>query len=184
MLTDIQKIRMRLGDSLTLTVDKQVGDGVVTLYYLTHKHIQNLEVAVNNNPVDEGTDYTVDYDDGVINFKNAPADQAPVRMQYMSGAFNDADLQNLLESYGTVTNAINEAIKILMADAARRFDYVHGQTQMNPSQIFDHLKQLLEINQASDTPMVMNLGKASAYKPRLADLSRTDCFKKEIYGED
>lgn len=156
LVDDINLIRMKLGDYLKPAIDRDAGDGIVKQFVLTHKHIQDYEVEVDGTLKTETTDYTIDANNGIVTFVIAPASSKEVKVSYNYAGFNDTDLTTLLNTYVTVNSATQEAIKMLMADAARRFDYVHGQTQMNHSQVFEHLEKLLEVYRTSNTPTIMN----------------------------
>jgi hypothetical protein len=177
-LTDIQQIRMDLGDPLKTAIDKDEGDGVTVLFVLTHKHIQDVQVDVQGIVQTIGSDYTINSQEGIVEFTEPPAVGSVVRVQYKYAGFTDADYQNLLDIHGTAGAATVRAIRILLMDAARRFDYSHGQTQMQASQVFDHLKDMLTIHTKSNSNTPVIVDRSHRYygsrKDRKLDLSRAD----------
>lgn len=175
--SDITLIRMKIGDYLKPAIDKDTGDGVIRDFVLTHKHIQDFIVEVDGSVKTETTDYAMDTVNGIITFVTPPALSKSVMCQYKFAGFTDTDFTTLLTTYTTVNYTVIEAIKMLLADAARRFDYVHGESQMNPSQVFDHLQKLLEIYKTSNTPTIMkriNPYYENDTKSNSTDLTRSD----------
>lgn len=177
---DIQSVRMNLGDFLTPAVDKEIGDGDTKAFVLTHKHVQDYYVYIGGVLKEETTDYTVDTNSGVVKFVTAPADEAEVKVEYNYAGFTDTDLTTLLTSEGSVNNATIKAVKMLMMDAARRFDYTHGDTEMSHSQVFTHLKDMLETFRTSDTPLIMN--RTNEYYER--ETRTTDDLTRDDLGVD
>jgi hypothetical protein len=177
-LTEIQSMRLDLSDPLKTAIDKDTGDGTTALYVLTHKHIQDVAVDLNGVTQSLDTHYKIDSDEGIVEFVTPPPVGIVVRVQYKYAGFTDTDYQNLLDSDGTLGAATVHAIRILLMDASRRFDYTHGQTQMQPSQIFEHLKDMLEIHTTSNSNTPKILDRIHPYytssRPSKLDLSRAD----------
>lgn len=148
-MTELEQIRQNLGDSYVYAEDKQTGDGESKIYELNHKHVKDGSQTVykDNTEIDEGTDYTIDNDAGVISLSEVLETTEELRVVYQFSAFTDTELSFFLESAGTVDGATMKAIRVLMVDAARRFDYTTGKTEMKASQVFEHLKDLLKIYQ-------------------------------------
>lgn len=176
-MTDIEIFRMKLGDYLKPQIDKEEGDGSASIFRLTHRHIQDYEVTVDGAEQVEDTDYTMDASNGILEFTLAPNDGDIVKVQYKYAGFTDADITALVAQYSNVDNAITEGIKALMADAARRFDYTEGQSELKPSQVFAHLKQLLETHREGATSLIVERihpAYESETNPDDNDLSRSD----------
>jgi len=176
-MTDIEIFRMKLGDYLKPQIDKEIGDGLASIYRLTHRHIQDYVVTIDGAEMTEETDYIMDASNGILETTTPPSDGDIVKVQYKYEGFTDADITALITQYSNVDNAIIEGIKALMADAARRFDYSEAQTDMKPSQIFDHLKQLLETHRQGATSLIVERihpAYESETNPDDNDLSRSD----------
>lgn len=173
---DISLVRMKLGDSLKIGLDRDTGDGTVKVFVLTHKNIQDYIVTVGGVEKTETIDYIASVADGSIKFNTAPSNAAEIVVEYKYAAFTDDEISTLIDTYGSVNSAVIEAIKVLMADAARRFDYTQGDTDMKPSQVFTHLKDLLSIYQKSLPPQFVNLTSKhyESETRNTVDLSRAD----------
>jgi hypothetical protein len=155
---DIETIRMNLGDYLTPAIDTDLGDGSNKIFELTHKHLQDYHVYVEDTEQVEDTDYTMNEKSGTVVFSAAVGDGDEVRVEYNFAAFTDADLTIILTNLPNTNDATIKAIQMLLADAARRFDYTHGQTDVKSSQVFQHLKELLEIYQSNSNPLILDRG--------------------------
>ncbi|RKY30309.1 MAG: hypothetical protein DRP74_07280 [Candidatus Omnitrophota bacterium] len=181
-MTDIERIRLKINDHLKPEIDKDEGDGETRIFKLTHHHIQDYTVKVNNVEQIENTDYVIDTTNGVITFTTAPADGYSVITQYKYAGFTDTEIQNILDEQGSITNAVIECIKILMFDASRQFDYRIADEEVTPSQIFKNLKEMLELYKSSQTPTIINRINEH-YKPT-EDLDDDDLTRIDTGLED
>lgn len=177
-MTDLELVRMTLGDQLKSTADRDKGDGTTTIFALSHEHVQDVTVTVDGNPVGQPDDYTADLSNGEIIFDTAPENLKEVRVEYKFAAFNDAELQEIYALEGSVSATVVRCIKILMADAARRTDYTHGQTSVSASQVFSNLNELLRVHTQSNSNTPRIVTRSNPYyagrKDRKLDLSRAD----------
>lgn len=192
-MTSIEEIRLKINDHLKPAIDKDEGDGSAKIFALTHHHIQDYTVTVEGAEQTENTDYVMDAVNGQITFTTAPTDGDSVVTQYKYAGFTDAELQNLLDLYESVNIVIIEAIKILMFDAARQFDYKMADEAVEPSQIFKNLKQMLEMYQATTTseggvigayvtPRLVN--RINPHYKKESNLSESDISTLDIGLED
>lgn len=142
--TELELLRKMISDPLRRSYDSQEGDGSTVIYKLTHGNISDdsYTVYVNSVEVDETTDYEIDQDEGVVTFVTPPPDGQDVEIKYQYAAFSDTELTNFLALDGSVQKSALRCLDILLWDSARRFDYISGQTEFKPSQVFDHLKDL------------------------------------------
>ena len=148
MYTNLELLRKELADPFKYAFDGETGDGETTVFKLSHGKVQSetYAVYVDNNLQTEETDYTIDQDRGLVTFITAPADTKEVEAKYYFAAFSDDEFTEFLalESDNVVRAAIR-CINLLIVDASRRFDYASGQTEMKPSQVFAHLRELRRI---------------------------------------
>lgn len=148
--TNLELLRKELSDPFRYAFDRQTGDGETTVFKLSHGNVQDstYSVYVDNQLKTEGTDYTLDKENGLLTFVSAPADGKEVEVKYYFSAFSDTELTEFLKlESDNVIRAALRCINLLLTDASRRFDYVSGQTEMKPSQVFAHLKDLRKIFQ-------------------------------------
>lgn len=167
-LSDLELLRLTLADEHKQSTDSEVGDDNTTSYNLSHNKIKtdSYQVLVNDVLQTEGEsdDYTINLNTGVVTFNTAPESGAEIVVNYEFSAFRDEELTEFLALDGSVQNAAIRCIKILMADAARRFDYTAGQTDIKASQVFANLKELLKTIQESG--IGGNIGQTVAFKDR------------------
>lgn len=147
--TTLDNIRIKISDPLKQGFDKQIGDGSTKIFKLSHSkvHSESEAIVVNNSSV-ELEAYDIDYDEGVVIFNTAPTQGHVIEVSYKYAAFRDEEIELYLDENGqSINQTIVTLIEILLADSARRFDYTAGQTNMQPSQVFDHLERLHKIYQ-------------------------------------
>lgn len=157
-MTYLQEIRMKLADPIRDAYDTKEGDGTTPIFDLAHRSIISYTVTVSDVLQVENTDYTMNTETGSITFLNIPADGAEIKCQYTFATFTTNELEDIyLEQDSDVDSTIAYCIEVLLMDSARRFDYTSGQTDMKPSQVFDHLLKMKEIYSGkSDVPMIYN----------------------------
>jgi hypothetical protein len=137
-MTDLEEIRNTIGDLFKTDVMSIIGITGSTVYALRRSKIKEDSVVVTG-----ATLASVDYDNATITLTTAVDDVFQVTYQF--SAFSDDELTAFIVKYGTVKNVALKCIEFLLADAARRYDYSTGLENVQPSQIFDHLKELRTI---------------------------------------
>jgi hypothetical protein len=137
---DIDRVRSNIGDTAKEQVEQFEGDGSTVLYQLQYKNIFGVTVKVNNADVTPDMVYA---GAGQFVLPTAPADGDKVLVDYSYAGFTDAVLGSLVDEAGDAEGATVLALQDLLASAARRSDYSQGQTKVNASQVFSHLKDLL-----------------------------------------
>ena len=172
-MTDLLKLRNKIGDSLRIGLDNLVGDGTTTTFKLNHHRLITGSVYLINalgvrTLVD---DANINYEDGVITITPAIGANVMNTVEYKYGAFRDEELQTLIDELG-LKGAALEAISWLMADAARRYDYSTGIESFSPSQVFDHLKQLKKDIEESSALLQGSGG--ARLEERISDYPATD----------
>lgn len=138
---NIDKVRRRIGDSKKSSSAKFKGDGSETVFSLGYNNVFDVKVYINSNLIAEAA-YTVSHDVGNILTQEAPPAESDIYVTFSYAAYNDAQIQKMVETYG-VEGAVIESLNELLADSARFYDYSQGQTTDKRSQIFEHLKDLL-----------------------------------------
>lgn len=145
--TNLEMIRKLLSDDYKLDFNEQVADGYSTIYRLSNERIKadSLTVTVDNGLLSEDTDYTVDYERGILTFTVAPAVEKNIVSRYEHSTFSDTELANFYDELQNNNQVVLRCIDILLFDSSRRFDYSSGQAEMKPDQVFRHLKELRAI---------------------------------------
>jgi len=182
--TNLQLIRKLIADPYRYAFDTQEGDGETVKFQLSHKPVKDSSytVYVNNVEQSDASDYTIDLEKGIVTFSTAPASASEVEIEYDYSVFSDDEITEFLTQNSDNVNAtVKMMIEILLADASRRFDYSTGQTEMKPDQVFQHLKDLLQVytDKAKSSPGGVQLVDRinQYYKDTTdeeADLSRED----------
>lgn len=180
---EIAQVRRRIGDSRKVFVERHIGNGEQAIFKLEKSNVFDLEVKINNVVVTE--DYALN-DAGQVIFTTAPSQGDNIDFSYAYAGYTDNQLKDLINTYGVDGTAV-ECLHELLADSAKFYDYSQGQTTDKRSQIFDHLKDLLEMAENS-----MNIGQGEAvlgkrhlprgYGEECIDLSRDDGFRSQVDG--
>lgn len=156
--TDLQLLRKTIADPFRNGFDEIVADGDAQDFQLSHHPVKDSSLTVyKNDVVVNSADYDVDLEQGLVTFDTLPSAEDKIEAKYQYSVFSDEELTNFLALDGTVNKAAIRCFEILLTDAARRFDYTAGLTDVKASQIFDHLKGLLDYYKgkvsSSDAPV-------------------------------
>lgn len=120
-LTDVQAVRLKTGDKSALKREVYPANGEDTIYRLEKAPVLSApapSVWVNGAAKVENTDYTVDYDYGVITFTAAPTVNHSIEIHYYWSVFTDEEVQHFLDdSSGDI---LLGSAKLLLAIAADR----------------------------------------------------------------
>ncbi|MGH7239001.1 MAG: hypothetical protein ACREHG_02935, partial [Candidatus Saccharimonadales bacterium] len=143
-MTDIDIFRNRTGDRVKSTAMNAAGNGSQMQYDLQYQNIQNLQVIVNGTVLNLTTGYTLDALNGLVTFITAPADAADIQFAFQYSAFSDADVTDLVGTFGT-SGAVLEGIKMLLSDAARLYNYTKGMNQSQRQGVFKNLSDLYDL---------------------------------------
>lgn len=143
--TDLQLLRKTIADPFRNGFDEIIADGDAQDFQLTHHPVLSGSLTVYlNDSVVAGADYEVDLEQGLVTFDTTPSANDKIEAKYQYSVFSDEELSDFLVRDVTVVKAAIRCFEILLTDSARRFDYTAGLTDVKASQIFDHLKGLLE----------------------------------------
>ena len=116
MATTLERVRRAISDKPTYRRESVTAQGGVTRYQLDHSPISDLVVSVDSVVQTLTTHYTVDEDNGVIDFVTAPTANSTLLFTYYSLVWTDIEIQDYLDQYGDNVNI--SAAHILMAWAA------------------------------------------------------------------
>lgn len=121
-LTDIQRVRLKIGDKETIRREVNTGDATAEHFKLKFQPVSQTNVPqiwVDDVLQAEGVDYTVDYDQGVISFTAAPLADQSIVIQYYSTIYTDAEIQDFLDQYTSVGMAAAQIMFAWAADIAK-----------------------------------------------------------------
>lgn len=141
-LTNLQRLRLNIVDPYREFQDSQLGDGSTI-----HFRLSSFPVKANSQQLyvagalkTEGTDYTLDDNTGKITFTSAPADGANIFVRGEASIFSDDELNDLLDQHtSTVRTATLHALRVLMADHARRERWQAGDLHADGSGVVKDL---------------------------------------------
>ncbi len=122
-LNDLELVRLKIADKSSIVREEAEGDGQSTHFRLEHGsllHTPAPQVWNNNSLKVEGTDYTVDYDNGIIIWNTAPVVNDDVVIQYYWSVFTDVEIQAFIDADGgNTTIASAKLLLAVAADAAK-----------------------------------------------------------------
>lgn len=183
--TDIDQVRRSIGDTVNTNVEQFNGDGSTVVFGLQYHNVQNIVVTVDDVEV---TPVSVYSGSGQLQLATAPALDTKVIIQYEYSGFTDAVIGSLIDT-DSVDFAIVECLKDLLASASRRSDYTQGQTKVNASQVFEHIKELLvmylpggKLSQINGMTAGRRIPNASPATTAPVDLSRDDSWSDNNVG--
>lgn len=179
---EIAKFRRQIGDPVKADADVQTASGNDRQFALRYNNLFDELVTINGVEVDND-DYTLDGVAGLIEFPANLVNGDQLRVSYKYAAYTDVEATSLIDEYG-VSAATVEALKELLASAARLYNYQQGPTRADKQQVFSNLKDLFKIYKgeadvyASSGGLTMGKRTNPTYRddrPRIApDFSRDD----------
>ena len=119
MTAATDSVRLKTSDQPVIRREKARGDGVTSDWKLELDTVLSsyaVQVRVDNILQTDPTDYTVDYNNGIILFTAAPVLNSNLIFQYMGVVYTDAEIEVFLTEAGGNTDFA--AAKNLMAWAA------------------------------------------------------------------
>jgi hypothetical protein len=122
-LTDIERVRRKIADKLQLRRERFDADGVSDHFKMKFEPISQLpapEIWINGAQQTEGTDYSVDYEFGIVVFANAPTVNQKLIFQYYASVWTDEEIQDFLDQYSSNLNITSAHMLFAWAaDAAK-----------------------------------------------------------------
>lgn len=181
---ELATFRRRIGDPAKADADVQTTNGSDKQFALRYNNV--YEEVVQLDSVTQSSGYMLDGVTGIIEFDSPPPADMTLKVSYKYAAYTDAEAAALIDSYG-LDKAVIEAIRELLADAARLYNYQQGSTRADKQQVFSNLKDLLKIYQADATNTANNgsgsltLGRRTTEQYRqprriVEDFSRSDSW--------
>lgn len=142
-MTDLEIFKRHVGYSVKADQDTFTGNGATVTVNLRHENVSDVEVYVADDLLAAGT-YVVAAEPGVITFNDAPPDGAVVTVNYQFAPFTDTEALALIDEYG-LQKAVIEALREILANQARMRNYKQGDTEVDNSQVFKQIRELLKI---------------------------------------
>jgi hypothetical protein len=142
-MSDLDTFKRRVGYKVTADQDTFTGNGSNKTVQLRHDSVSDVQVSFGDIQQDAGL-YTVNAEAGSLTFTDAPADGVVVTVFYLYAAFTDEQAHALISEYG-LQLAVIEALRELLADTAKLRNYKQGDTEVDNSQVFKQVKQLLDM---------------------------------------
>jgi len=143
-LTNLQYIRLTLNlpHRVILREALGVGDGeAVKFQTRLWPLIEGTEEVRVAGTVQ--TDYTIDYETGLITFTTAPADTALVDADYNWSVFSDGQIIDLLTRYNDQVNPVmRDLVMALIANSDLFIKYTTGMESVDRTKALDALKGL------------------------------------------
>jgi len=186
--TDAELVRKMISDPFKTASDDITTDDESPAFFVTHKPVKegSLVVSLNNTLLTLDTDFTFDYEQGLLTLDTDPSVGQLLEVKYEYSVFSVEEIDNFLALDGSVNAVVLRLIDILLSDSARRFDYSTGQENMSVDQVFQHLKDLRKIyadkigDSTADGGNAIIGERSSKYYPRsrrhTPDLTRDDDY--------
>lgn len=145
--TDVELVRKMISDPFRTASDDITTDDESPAFFVTHKPVKedSLVVALDNTELVLDTDYTFNFEQGLITLDQDPTVGQLLEVKYEYSVFSETEIANFLELDGSVNATVLRLIDILLSDSARRYDYSTGQENLSLDQVFQHLKDLRKI---------------------------------------
>ncbi len=139
-MTTIEEIRNIIDDHIQVGVTTELSNGGLQVYQLNTRNFWNLSVADDEgNDIDVSTltQYPMS---GQI---KGTLPEGEITFTYDQAGFTDAEITTYYAACGnSIKKTALQLVEILLASAAKRFDYKSGQKDIKASQVFEHLKEL------------------------------------------
>jgi hypothetical protein len=141
-MADLDTFKRRVGYRIKATQETYTGTDEGNTYQLAFESVFDVKVFVDDAPYPADA-VTVDGDAGLVTLKGAAGEDSTVTIQYQYAPFTDEEANALISEYG-VERAVIEALREILANQARLRNYKQGDTEVDNSQVFKQVKQLLD----------------------------------------
>lgn len=139
-LTPKEIIRMNIDDPVQLGMTTSMSIGELAIYQLNHRNVAEVIVKDQDGNTVSAENYTLYAGTGQL---RGTLPEGEVIFEYIHSGFSDDELDYFLGELDDSINKVTLAcVDVLLASAAKRFDYKAGLKDIKASQVFDHLKQL------------------------------------------
>lgn len=144
-MEDLEVFKRRVGYHVQADQDTFTGNGSNLTVQLRHENVSQVDIYLGDELLDAEL-YTLDAAAGVVTFGEAPEDGVAVTIDYKFAPFTDEEAQALITEYG-IDKAVIEALREILANQAKLRNYKQGDTEVDNSQVFKQVKQLLDMYQ-------------------------------------
>ena len=147
-MTNLQKLRLLVGDPDKVCVADQFGVGDDTKKYFKLKlfpiRTDTEVITLDNVAQTRTTHYTLDLDTGLVTMVTAPSASAIlVAQKYEYNAFSDAELNSILSDYGSDINlSAAHCCRALATNAAKFFAYWSGDERVDRSKESENFRKM------------------------------------------
>lgn len=147
-MDNLQLVRINIDDHVQIGVTTEISLGKNQVFQMNNHNIWSLVITDSDGEVippkdDEDNDnYIIFPQAGQV---EGEFPEGEITFRYQFAGFTDVEIQHYLDANGdSVNKATLACLKILLASAAKRFDYKAGLKDIKASQIYNHLKDLKE----------------------------------------
>lgn len=112
MATDVERVRLKIGDRTKLQRKQSTGDGVSRFFKMDHEPISGVEVWINDVSTSA---FTVDESNGVVEFTTVPNINSKIVFQYSAMIWTDDEITDFLDQYSSNVNIASAHILLAMA---------------------------------------------------------------------
>lgn len=143
-IDSLQLVRRRIGDVRKDNTEAFELSSDTSDFTLSFDNATVTSVKDSNRDGDtltDPSDYTVD--GKVLTLAYESENEGALSVRYYYYALSDAELQELIDQFG-VNGACVEAVRWLIADAARLHDYSRGATSESLNQVVKNLQAMLK----------------------------------------
>src|SRR3954449_6127845 len=141
-MADLDTFKRRVGYRIKANQETFTGTDETQVFQLAFDNVFDVKVSVDDAPYPDVA-ITVDAESGVVTLRGAPGEGSSITFQYQYAPFTDDEAQALITEYG-LDRAVIEALREILANTARLRNYKQGDTEVDNSQVFKQVKQLLD----------------------------------------
>lgn len=142
-IDSLQLVRRRIGDVRKDNAEKFELSSDNRVFTLAFDNVTILLVKDSNKETALATSSDYSLTGNVLTLNYEPENDGMLSVNYTYHAFTDDELNELIDQFG-VNGACAEAVRWLIADAARLHDYSRGATSESLSQVTKNLQSMLK----------------------------------------
>jgi hypothetical protein len=142
-MSDLDTFKRRVGYRNKANQETYTGSDLTSTYQLAFEGVYDVEDFLDEAPYPADR-VTLDDAAGVVTLAGAPGEGVVVAIQYKYAPFTDAEAQALITEYG-LERAVIEALRELLANTARMRNYKQADTEVDDSQVFKQIRQLIQM---------------------------------------
>lgn len=139
-MTNIEEIRNIIDDHIRIGYSSEVSTGQLQVYQLNARNFWNLVIRDTNDAIIAQTGLTLYPQSGQIKGTIPAGD---ITFEYDQAGFTDAEIAAYYaKNDNSITRTALALVEMLIASAAKRFDYKAGIKDIKASQVFSQLREL------------------------------------------